>query len=97
MGSSNASRNDHGGFASAARHAKRAFDEGEDDLFALSLDDVMSDRPWTADEHMSAEPIRQAIPPRRHRLSPRRSILRPNRALQISTTLRPVSLPSIPG
>lgn len=48
MGSSNASRNDHGGFASAARHAKRAFDEGEDDLFALSLDDVMSDRPWTA-------------------------------------------------
>lgn len=52
MGSSNASRNDRGGFASAARHAKRAFDEGEDDLFALSLDDVMSDRPWTADEPM---------------------------------------------
>lgn len=52
MGSSNASRNGCGGFASAARHAKRAFDEGEDDLFALSLDDVMSDRPWTADELM---------------------------------------------
>ena len=52
MGSSNASRNGRGGFASAARHAKRAFDEGEDDLFALSLDDVMSDRPWTADEFM---------------------------------------------
>ena len=53
MGSSNASRNGRGGFASTARHAKRAFDEGEDDLFALSLDDVMSDRPWTADELMS--------------------------------------------
>lgn len=52
MRSSNASRNGHGGFASAARHAKRTFDEGEDDLFALSLDDVMSDRPWTADELM---------------------------------------------
>ena len=52
MGSNNASRNDRGGFASAARHAKRVFDEGEDDLFALSLDDVMSDRPWTADELM---------------------------------------------
>lgn len=52
MGSSNAIRNGRGGFASAARHAKRAFDEGEDDLFALSLDDVMSDRPWTADELM---------------------------------------------
>lgn len=52
MGSSNASRNGRGGFASAVRHANRAFDEGEDDLFALSLDDVMSDRPWTADELM---------------------------------------------
>lgn len=52
MGSSNASRNGRGGFASAARHAKRAFDEGEDNLFALSLDDAMSDRPWTADELM---------------------------------------------
>lgn len=45
MGSSNASRNGRGGTVSGARHAKRAFDEGEDDLFALSLDDVMSDRP----------------------------------------------------
>lgn len=52
MGSSNASRNRRGVTASAARHAKRAFDEGEDDLFALSLDDVMSDRPWTAEELM---------------------------------------------
>lgn len=52
MKSSNASRSGRGGFVSAARHAKRAFDEGEDDLFALSLDDVMSDRPWTADELM---------------------------------------------
>lgn len=53
MGSSYASRNGRGGAAPTARHAKRAFDEGEDDLFALSLDDVMSDRPWTADELMS--------------------------------------------
>ena len=52
MGSSYASRNGRGGTAPTARHAKRAFDEGEDDLFALSLDDVMSDRPWTADELM---------------------------------------------
>ena len=40
MGSSNASRNGRGGTASGARHAKHAFDEGEEDLFALSLDDV---------------------------------------------------------
>lgn len=52
MGSSNASRNGRGGTAPTARHAKRAFDEGEDDLFALSLDDVMGDRPWTAEELM---------------------------------------------
>lgn len=52
MGSSYASRNGRGGATPTARHAKRAFDEGEDDLFALSLDDVMSDRPWTADELM---------------------------------------------
>ena len=57
MGSSNASRNGRGGFASAARHAKRAFDEGEDNLFALSLDDVMSDRPWLSLIHIS-EPTR---------------------------------------
>ncbi len=69
MGSSYASRNGRGGFVSAARHAKRAFDEGEDDLFALSLDDVMSDRPWTADELMgggarsaSAQPAPSAAP-----------------------------------
>lgn len=52
MGSSNASRNGRGVTASAARHANRAFDEGEDDLFALSLDDVMGDHPWTAEELM---------------------------------------------
>lgn len=33
-------------------HVHRMFDEGEDDLFSLSLDDVMNDRPWTADELM---------------------------------------------
>ena len=69
MGSSYASRNGRGGAAPTARHAKRAFDEGEDDLFALSLDDVMSDRPWTADELMgggarpaSAQPAPFATP-----------------------------------
>lgn len=55
MRSSNASRSSHGGTAPTARHAKNAFDEGEDDLFALSLDDVMSDRPWTADELMGGK------------------------------------------
>ena len=69
MGSSNASRNGRGGTVSGARHAKRAFDEGEDDLFALSLDDVMSDRPWTAEEligggvrPISAKPVPSATP-----------------------------------
>lgn len=69
MRSSNASRSSHGGTAPTARHAKHAFDEGEDDLFALSLDDVMSDRPWTADELMgggarptSAKPASSATP-----------------------------------
>lgn len=69
MGSSNATRNGRGVTASAARHAKRAFDESEDDLFALSLDDVMSDRPWTAEELMgggarptSAKPAPSATP-----------------------------------
>lgn len=33
-------------------HVHRMFDESEDDLFSLSLDDVMDDRPWTADELM---------------------------------------------
>lgn len=69
MRSSDASRSSHGGAAPTARHAKNAFDEGEDDLFALSLDDVMSDRPWTADELMgggarptSAKPAPSATP-----------------------------------
>lgn len=69
MGSSNAARNGRGGAASGARHAKHAFDEGEDGLFALSLDDVMSDRPWTAEELMgggvrpaSAKPAPSAVP-----------------------------------
>lgn len=69
MGSSYASRNGRGGAAPTARHAKRAFDDGEDGLFALSLDDVMSDRPWTADELMgggsrpaSAKPAPSAAP-----------------------------------
>ena len=69
MRSSNASRSGRGGTAPTARHAKHAFDEGEDDLFALSLDDVMSDRPWTADELMgggarptSAKPVPSATP-----------------------------------
>ena len=69
MGSSNALRNGRGGAKPTARHAKHAFDEGEDDLFALSLDDVMSDRPWTAEELMgggarptSAKPAPSATP-----------------------------------
>lgn len=69
MGSSNASRNGRGGAKPTARHAKHAFDEGEDGLFALSLDDVMSDRPWTAEELMgggartaSAKPVPSATP-----------------------------------
>ena len=39
-------------------HVHHMFDGDEDDLFSLSLDDVMSDRPWTADELMggSARP-----------------------------------------
>ena len=56
MGSSNALRNGRGGAKPTARHAKHAFDEGEDGLFALSLDDVMSDRPWTAEELMGGKP-----------------------------------------
>lgn len=69
MRSSNASRSSHGGTAPTARHAKNAFDEGEEGLFALSLDDVMSDRPWTAEELMgggarptSAKPASSATP-----------------------------------
>lgn len=33
-------------------HVHHMFDGDEDDLFALSLDDVMDDRPWTADDLM---------------------------------------------
>lgn len=69
MGSSNALRNGRGGAKPTARHAKHAFDEGEDGLFALSLDDVMSDRPWTAEELMggavrpaSAKPVSADAP-----------------------------------
>lgn len=69
MGSSNALRNGRGGAKPTARHAKHAFDEGEDGPFALSLDDVMSDRPWTAEELMggsvrptSAKPAPSATP-----------------------------------
>ena len=61
MGSSNALHNDRGGAKPTARHAKHAFDEGEDGLFALSLDDVMSDRPWTAEELMGGG-VRSAGP-----------------------------------
>lgn len=46
-------------------HVHRMFDEGEDDLFSLSLDDVMDDRPWTADELMGgggASPRQAPIP-----------------------------------
>lgn len=50
MAPSNAPRTGRGGFSSNGRHARRSHDAGEDALFALSLDDVMSDRPWTADE-----------------------------------------------
>ena len=42
-------------------HVHRMFDEGEDDLFSLSLDDVMDDRPWTADELMGGG-ARQSSP-----------------------------------
>lgn len=52
MRSSNASRGSHGGSPTSGTHARRTFDEGEDSIFALSLDDVMGDRPWTANELM---------------------------------------------
>ena len=52
MGSSNTSRSSHGGSPTSGTHARRTFDEGEDSIFALSLDDVMDDRPWTGDELM---------------------------------------------
>lgn len=69
MRPSNASRSGRGGTAPTARHANHAFDEGEDDLFALCLDEVMSDHPWTAEELMgggarptSAKPAPSATP-----------------------------------
>ena len=55
MGSSNASRNGHGGSPTSGTHTRRTFDEGEDSIFALSLNDVMDDRPWTANELMSGK------------------------------------------
>lgn len=55
MGSSNASRSSHGGSPTSGTHARRTFDEDEDSIFALSLDDVMGDRPWTADELMGGK------------------------------------------
>ena len=55
MGSNNASRNGHGGSPTSGTHTRRTFDEGEDSIFALSLDDVMDDRPWTANELMSGK------------------------------------------
>ena len=55
MGSSNASRNGHGGSPTSGTHTRRTFDEGEDSIFALSLDDVMDDRHWTANELMSGK------------------------------------------
>ena len=55
MGSSNASRSSHGGSPTSGTHARRTFDEGEDSIFALSLDDVMDDRPWTANELMGGK------------------------------------------
>lgn len=55
MGSSNASRGSHGGSPTSGTHARRTFDEGEDSIFALSLDDVMDDRPWTANELMGGK------------------------------------------
>lgn len=67
MGSSNASRSSHGGSPTSGTHARRAFDEGEDSIFALSLDDVMDDRPWTADElmgdgsHSAGDPSETAV------------------------------------
>lgn len=53
MALSKASCTDRGLIPAIGGHVHRMFDEGEDDLFSLSLDDVMDDRPWTADELMS--------------------------------------------
>lgn len=61
MALSNASCTGRGGYPAIAGHVHHMFDESEDDLFALSLDDVMSDRPWTADELMGGS-VRPASP-----------------------------------
>ena len=50
MAPSNAPRSGRGVFSPNGTHARATHDADEDVLFALSLDDVMSDRPWTADE-----------------------------------------------
>lgn len=55
MGASNASRSGHGGSPTSGTHARRTFDEGKDSIFALSLDDVMGDHPWTSDEIMGGK------------------------------------------
>ena len=55
MRSSNASRGSHGGSPTSGTHARRTFDEDEDSIFALSLDDVMDNRPWTGDELMGGK------------------------------------------
>lgn len=52
MALSKASCTDRGVTPAIGGHVHHMFDGDEDDLFALSLDDVMSDRPWTADELM---------------------------------------------
>ena len=52
MALSKASCTGRGVIPAIGGHVHRMFDEGEDDLFSLSLDDVMDDRPWTADELM---------------------------------------------
>ena len=52
MALSKASRTGRGVTPAIGGHVHHMFDGDEDDLFSLSLDDVMSDRPWTADELM---------------------------------------------
>ena len=52
MALSKASCTGRGVIPAIGGHVHHMFDGDEDDLFSLSLDDVMSDRPWTADELM---------------------------------------------
>lgn len=52
MALSKASCTGRGATPAIGGHVHHMFDGDEDDLFSLSLDDVMSDRPWTADELM---------------------------------------------